>query len=117
MTQVFEAETTVEKWDTDYYTRISLKFYDRAVSDMLAAMQVPPGAEVLDAGCGPGVHSIRVASKGYKVHAIDISETMLKHAKERVARAGLSGSVRFSQMDLTHLDLANGSVPMLFPGA
>lgn len=114
MTQVFEAEATVEKWDTDYYTPISLKFYDRAVSDMIAAMAVPAGAEVLDAGCGPGVHSIRVASQGYKVHAIDISETMLKHAMERVEAAGLSGSVRFSQMDLTHLDLANGSVPHAF---
>ncbi len=114
MTEVFEAESTVEKWDSDYYTPISVKLYDRAVSGMLRAMEVPAGAEVVDAGCGPGVHSIRAARAGYRVHAIDISATMLKHAEARVAAANLSERVRFTQMDLTKLAFENSSVSHAF---
>lgn len=114
MTGVFEAETTVQKWDDDYYTPISEKFYDNAVSDMLGAMDPPQGATVLDAGCGPGLHSIRTAKAGYDVHAIDISSTMLDHARHRVAQNGLAERVRFDQMDLTKLQLADASVDYAF---
>ena len=110
MPNVFEAETTVKKWDDDYYTPISVKLYDKAVVDMLKAMDVPAGSEVLDAGCGPGVHSIRIAKAGHPVHAIDISSKMLEHARERVNAAGLGGKVRFTQMDLTNLPIPDASV-------
>jgi 2-polyprenyl-3-methyl-5-hydroxy-6-metoxy-1,4-benzoquinol methylase len=75
MTEVFEARSTVEEWDEDYYHPIALKLYDWAVLDMLKMMEVEAGATVLDAGCGPGVHSIRAAKAGYHVCAIDISNT------------------------------------------
>ena len=114
MSKVFEAETTVQKWDRDYYTPISEKLYDRAIEDMLNIMGPPAAATVLDAGCGPGVHSIRVAKLGFKVHAIDISQTMLDHARVRVERAGLADHVRFEQMDLTKLSLSDSSVDYAF---
>lgn len=114
MTDVFEAEATVQMWDDDYYTPISLKLYDKALSDMLEAMDPPEGAIILDAGCGPGVHSIRVARAGYNVHSIDISSTMLDHARQRVAQSGFTESVRFDQMDLTKLSLADASVDYAF---
>lgn len=114
MTNIFEADTTVQKWDDDYYTPISEKLYDRAVSDMFGAMDPPQGATVLDAGCGPGVHSIRAARAGYDVHAIDISSTMLDHARHRVAENGFADRVRFDQMDLTKLPLADSSVAYAF---
>lgn len=114
MTKVFEAETTVDQWDSDYYTPISIRFYDQAVADMLKLMQAPAGATVLDAGCGPGVHSIRAARNGYSVQAIDISKTMLEHARSRVAQAGFADKVTFQQMDLTDMKLDKASVDYAF---
>jgi SAM-dependent methyltransferase len=114
MTRVFEEESTVEQWDEDYYQPVALRLYDRAVPEMLRLMGVAPGATVLDADCGPGVHSIRVAKEGYRVCAIDLSNAMLNHARQRVAREQLAGQVDFRQMDLTKLDFPDGSFRYVF---
>jgi SAM-dependent methyltransferase len=37
--------------------------------------------EVLDAGCGTGRNSLYLASEGFRVHAVDISEQAIKIAK------------------------------------
>src|SRR5580700_8886738 len=95
-TAVFEQAGTIEKWDRDYYHPIAERYYDRAIPAMLYLMGVPKGATILDAGCGPGVHSIRA---GCKVTAIDVSE----EAQSRVAAAGVAPAVEFRQEDLTKL--------------
>ncbi len=38
---------------------------------------------ILDIGCGTGRHSIELAKRGYSVTGIDLSESMLKRAKEK----------------------------------
>ena len=114
MTQVFEAKATVDQWDDDYYHPIALKFYDSAITDMLAMMDAEKGATVLDAGCGPGVHSIRVAKGGHRVCAIDISTTMLGEARKRAALEGVSDKIEFHQKDLTRLDLPDASFRYVF---
>jgi len=114
MSNVFEKEATIEQWDDDYYNPISLWLYDEAVADMLKYMEVPPGATVLDAGCGPGVHSIRLAKAGFKVCAVDISDAMLRHAQERANDAGVSEKIEFHQKDLTGLDFADESFDYVF---
>ncbi|ADO82956.1 Methyltransferase type 11 [Ilyobacter polytropus DSM 2926] len=38
---------------------------------------------ILDIGCGTGRHSIELAKRGYYVTGIDLSESMLKRAKEK----------------------------------
>lgn len=114
MTKVFETKATVEQWDNDYYHPISLKLYDQAVSDMLKKMEVPSQATVLDAGCGPGVHSIRAAKAGYSVCAIDISETMLEEAKQRTKISQVEDKITFAQKDLTKLDFPDNSFSYVF---
>jgi SAM-dependent methyltransferase len=114
MREVFEEESTVARWDADYYPPISQWLYDQAITDMLDLMGVEAGASVLDAGCGPGVHSIRIAKAGHRVCAIDLSDTMLRHSRERVERAGLLDSVTLDQMDLTQLDFADESFRYAF---
>lgn len=114
MTKVFEAKSTVEQWDEDYYHPIALKLYDRAIPDMLAAMEVETGGTVLDAGCGPGVHSIRVAKAGYSVRAIDISETMLSQARQRAELEKVGDRIKFEQQDLTQLDFPDNSFRYVF---
>ena len=97
---VFEQEATVNDWDEDYYPPLAIALYDRSIPWMLEAMGAKPGDLVLDAGCGPGVHSIRAAHYGCKVDAIDLSETMLGHARERAAAAGVADQISFSQANL-----------------
>jgi SAM-dependent methyltransferase len=111
---VFEQRATVESWDSDYYHPIAERYYDRAIAAMLRFMEVEPGATVLDAGCGPGVHSVRVARAGYRVYAIDVSQTMLAEAQSRVAAAGAASLVEFSRQDLTRLTLPNASFRYAF---
>ena len=41
---------------------------------------LPRGASVLDACCGPGRHSLELASRGYRVTGIDITEAYLEAA-------------------------------------
>jgi ubiquinone/menaquinone biosynthesis C-methylase UbiE len=114
MSEVFEKDVTVSQWDDDYYHPIALKLYDSAVADMLMHLNVEPGATILDAGCGPGVHSIRVAKAGYKVSAIDISQTMLQEAKQRATEAGVADKMTFSQQDLTSLTFDDNSFKCAF---
>lgn len=114
MTQVFEEKATVERWDEDYYHPIALRFYDAAIADMLAMMHVDKGATVLDAGCGPGVHSIRVAKAGYRVRAIDISTTMLAEARRRATAEHVADRIEFDQKDLTRLEIPDASFRYVF---
>jgi ubiquinone/menaquinone biosynthesis C-methylase UbiE len=104
-TEVFAQDGTVADWDRDYYHPISESYYDVAVADMLRLMGAGSGDTVLDAGCGPGVHSIRAAQSGCRVVAVDISDLMLRHARERAEASGLAGSIEFLQGDLTDLNL------------
>jgi SAM-dependent methyltransferase len=113
-TAVFEQAGTIEKWDRDYYHPIAERYYDRAIPAMLRRMGVPKGATVLDAGCGPGVHSIRAARAGCQVTAIDVSEAMLREAQSRVAAAGVASAVEFRQEDLTKLSFPNDSFGYVF---
>ncbi|MCU0905402.1 MAG: class I SAM-dependent methyltransferase [Tabrizicola sp.] len=92
-------------WDEDYYHPVAVRYYDVAIPAMLTEMGLAAGDRVLDAGCGPGVHSIRAAAFGCEVTAMDLSTTMLRHAERRAAAAGLTDRITFCEGDLTEPDL------------
>ena len=52
--------------------------------NVLLAADPPPGARVLDVGCGPGWTSHYLGKMGYTVLGLDVSEEMLELARERV---------------------------------
>jgi SAM-dependent methyltransferase len=54
----------------------------------------PPGARVLDLGCGTGEDAVFLGSLGVRVHALDISPAMAERTREKVERAGLAERVR-----------------------
>src|SRR5215210_7831164 len=59
---------------------------------------LPPGAHILDAGCGSGRDSRAFLERGYEVTALDASETMAKLASQHIGRPVLRMSfdeVRF----------------------
>lgn len=49
----------------------------------VACMGLPPGACVLDAGCGAGRHGVHLAGAGYRVTGVDLSPTLLALAYKR----------------------------------
>ena len=49
----------------------------------LVARSVPPGAAVLDAGCGTGRVAIELAQRGYEVVGVDLDPAMLDLAREK----------------------------------
>ncbi|HSD27514.1 MAG TPA: class I SAM-dependent methyltransferase, partial [Vicinamibacteria bacterium] len=55
-----------------------------AFLDVLLAVDLAPGARVLDVGCGPGWTSHYLGKMGYTVLGLDLSEEMLELARTRV---------------------------------
>ena len=45
--------------------------------------------KIIDIGCGTGRHSIELTKRGYKVTGIDLSESLLKRAKEKAKAQNL----------------------------
>jgi 2-polyprenyl-3-methyl-5-hydroxy-6-metoxy-1,4-benzoquinol methylase len=54
---------------------------------------IPKTHRVLDAPCGGGRVSIHLAGMGYQVSAADLSEAMIKIAREKFAQNGLNATV------------------------
>ena len=68
-----------------------------AGTDKLISM-FPPGASVLDIGCGAGHKTKYLSEHGFKVIGADFSEEMIKIAREQVPQ------VEFRVLDLYKLD-------------
>ncbi len=62
--------------------------------------------KVLDIGCGTGNYAFVFAKRGYSVTGIDLSENMIRVAKEKLARRRrASSNPRFFKMDMRNLTL------------
>jgi SAM-dependent methyltransferase len=66
--------------------------------------RAPPGARVLDLGCGPGADAETLAAAGYSVTAIDASPRMVEEACRRLERAGLQGRAVVRNLGIEELD-------------
>ena len=58
-----------------------------------------PGS-ALDLGCGEGGDAVWLATRGWRVTAVDVSETALKRTKEHAAKAGVGDRVDVVRHDL-----------------
>ncbi len=56
---------------------------------------------ILDIGCGTGRHAIELTQRGYQVTGIDLSDSMLKKAREKASKQNLS--INFYQGDARKL--------------
>lgn len=74
-----------------------------AVVDALERLAAPPkGGAVLDACCGPGRHSLELASRGYRVTGLDLTAAYLDAARESAAGWGVE--VEFVRGDLRRFE-------------
>jgi SAM-dependent methyltransferase len=79
--------------DKDYQTEVS--YIDEIIKKI-----GKENCHLLDIGCGTGKHASLLADKGYKVHGIDISKTMID-----IADRNFSQKVKFSIGDIKNLEL------------
>jgi SAM-dependent methyltransferase len=71
------------------------------INHILLDRWLPADGCVLDAGCGRGVESVKMARRGLQVTALDISPGLLRHARQRATIAGLVDQITFVEADLT----------------
>jgi SAM-dependent methyltransferase len=82
------------------------------VSNVSLLADIPPGAAVLDLGCGAGLDSLIAATRtgpAGSVTGVDFSEAMLLRARQSAAEAGLS-NVAFEHSLAESLPLEAASV-------
>jgi len=90
-----------------YEGRENIRLYDQAstlVELLHADTQYKPGSKVLEAGCGVGAQTVILAhhSPDANFTAIDISQSSIREAEEKVKKAGFS-NVEFLQADIFDL--------------
>ena len=72
------------------YLRYSFtKGTDQEVGFLLALLELPAGSRLLDVGCGPGRHTIKLAQAGLAVTGVDVSARFLELAAEDARAAGV----------------------------
>jgi cyclopropane fatty-acyl-phospholipid synthase-like methyltransferase len=72
------------------------------VDELVKRLDLSSPADILDAPCGTGRHSLELARRGHRVTGVDFNPKVLARAREMAQREGLS--IDFRQQDLRSLD-------------
>ena len=71
-------------FNSPYYHHLYFKRDEKEaaafINKLVAHLNAPKGAMMLDVACGKGRHSLQLANKGYDVTGIDLSEDSIKEA-------------------------------------
>ncbi|MBO3458946.1 class I SAM-dependent methyltransferase [Aetokthonos hydrillicola Thurmond2011] len=61
--------------------------------------------DILELGCGTGIHAIELAKQGYKIQGVDFSDRMLERAYDRLGELppDLASRLKFYHGDIRHL--------------
>jgi ubiquinone/menaquinone biosynthesis C-methylase UbiE len=97
-----------EQWEGDYRTPANEAFYELALEALVRTLQPPPDALILDAGCGPGFHAMRLARRGFRVVATDFSTSALEQAAANIAAHGLEARISLQRESLLELSFPDG---------
>ena len=81
-----------DDWYVGFHTGLAARFWRAAGATMaeddarlVRGLLGPPPATVLDAPCGDGRLTIRLAAAGYEAIAVDIAAAEIDHARARAA--------------------------------
>lgn len=66
------------------------------------ALEVEPGSQLFDIGCGYGRHAMELAARGYQVIALDLSLPLLLRGADEAQRRGLN--INFVHGDMRELN-------------
>src|SRR6476646_2344591 len=70
------------------------------------------GRRVLDFGCGSGENCVVLARRGARVVGVDISESLIRVARRRLAVNGLEGAASFVVGSAHDLPIIPGSIDL-----
>lgn len=101
----------------DDYVKQTIALYDQTASEYAQKVEkygvlnerkkfctlLPPGGNVLDAGCGPGRDSAYFNANGFSVVGVDLSDNLLAIARKKAP------GVQFIHMNLLNLDFPNAT--------
>jgi 2-polyprenyl-3-methyl-5-hydroxy-6-metoxy-1,4-benzoquinol methylase len=96
-------------WAATYRNADNEPFFELAFEHIARTLNAPRGATILDAGCGSGRHSVRLARHGFKVTGIDFSDYIVRTAEESVKDSGVADCIDFQRQDLTALSFPDES--------
>jgi S-adenosylmethionine-diacylgycerolhomoserine-N-methlytransferase len=95
----------IYRWQRAIYD-VTRKHYLLGRDRLIADLDPPPGASVLEIGCGTG-RNLVLAARRYphaRFYGIDISRAMLATANASVRRAGLQSRIVLAQGDASSFD-------------
>lgn len=102
-----------EEWVRNYRTPENERFYRMAFAMILRSFNAPPGALIVDAGCGNCSKTKILVDLGYRVLATDLSESALEMARKDLRGTAYEERVELQQQNLTAMTLADESVDYL----
>lgn len=77
---------------------------------------ITSGERVLDLACGTGDLAFAAARCGAEVIGVDLTHTMIEHARVRAAREAAAARIVWTVGDMTHLPLAAASCDVVTTG-
>jgi SAM-dependent methyltransferase len=83
----------------------------KEVAGLRRLVSLKPGAEILDAACGVGRHSLELAAAGFRVTGVDISHDYVAEAQKQARRRKLKAD--FEQGDLRDLYRFHGQFDLV----
>ena len=99
---------TAEKYDSfaedhPHLTRMRNKVYSHVLR------HVPLGGRVLELNAGTGTDAVKLAERGYFIHATDVAAGMLDRLQEKVNRLGLQDRVSMEARSFLSLENLQGA--------
>lgn len=92
-----------EEWVDNYRTPENERFYGMAFDYIAARFAAPPGAIVLDAGCGSCAKSKNLVDRGFRVVGSDLSESALTLARDALKGTHYADHILLEQQNLLKL--------------
>ena len=94
-------KTFFEGMGAEYLDYSFTKGTDYEVHMLIERLELQGGERLLDVGCGVGRHALELGRRGFRVHGIDLSPSMIEVARQRAAEQGINAS--FEVMDAREL--------------
>jgi len=89
-------------WEKGDFTRIAASMRESGEA-LVATLDITPGLDMLDLGCGDGTTAVPAAQRGANVLGVDIAENLVEAGNARARSLGL-GNCRFQQGDASDLN-------------
>jgi ubiquinone/menaquinone biosynthesis C-methylase UbiE len=106
-------DRTARVYDKEYETPHGKLYAEITWENIRQFLPKSKKALILDAGGGTGYWAIRLAKHGYDVVLTDISENMLRVARQKIRKEKLKGNVETRNVDIRDMScFASGSFDM-----